>query len=93
MHVVNLLEHWLGLTNAGGKTYLFWSGFCGDLAFIGGGWAIVRHTNCHVRGCWRVGRHEVRGTHFKVCRKHHPAIDGKPSADDIARAHAEATGA
>lgn len=66
----------------------FWSGFgsdIGEVAIIGGILAIVRRHNCHVKGCWRVGRHPVEGTAFVVCRAHHP--DGKPTHRDVLDAH------
>lgn len=57
----------MGLTNASGPWYLFWSGIFGDVTIFA---AVTYHFNCHVSGCWRMGRLPV-GDH-KVCRKHHP---------------------
>lgn len=88
-HLVSLVEHWLGMTNASGKTYLFWSGFFGDVSIIVAAVAFLRHRNCHVTGCWRVGRHHVAGTPYVTCQKHHPAIDGKPTLEDVLAAHRE----
>lgn len=69
------LAHVLGLDDPGGAPYLFWSG-CGadltELAVIGALIGIVRRHNCHIHGCWRVGRHHVDGTPHIVCRHHHP---------------------
>lgn len=70
--------------------YNFWSGFGSDLgegtilvAVIGG----YRHVNCHVKGCVRIGRHEydMNGVKYKLCRKHHPAVDeaNRPTAQDF----------
>lgn len=78
------LNHVLGLDNGSGGWYLLWSGFganFGELAIVGSLIAGVRHHNCHVRKCWRVGRHPVAGTAFVVCRRHHP--DGAPTAADV----------
>lgn len=68
--MLSWIGHVLGLDNASGPFYLFWSGICGGLAPVTAAWAIVRRHNCHRRGCWRVGRfgHGDR----TYCRKHHP---------------------
>lgn len=58
--------------------YNFWSGFGSDLGEITLITAVVmtaRHTNCHVRHCWRVGK-PVEGTAFRACHHHHPAHEG-----------------
>ena len=80
--------HWLavhtGTVNEAGPYYGFWSGFgsdLGELAIIGGLIGIYRKHNCHVKGCWRIGRHPVEGTDFTVCRPHHP--DKAPTAADL----------
>ena len=78
------LSHFLGLDNLSGPYYGFWSGFGSDLselAIAGGLYGVLRKYNCHVRRCWRSGRHPVEGTTFTVCRHHHP--EGKPTAADI----------
>jgi len=81
------LMHILGLDNGSGVPYLAWSGpgaDLGEFAIVGSLIAGVRHHNCHVHGCWRVGRHPVAGTGYVVCRRHHP--DGAPTAADIREA-------
>jgi hypothetical protein len=79
--------------------YNFISGPLADITLLGGAYAILRHHNCHAKGCWRIGRHQVAGTTFVVCRKHHP--DPTPTAEQIqaiyasrrhAREEARATG-
>lgn len=65
----------MGLDNASGGWYLFWSGIGADfseLALIAPLYVMVRKHNCHIHRCWRVGRHPVVGTDYIVCRKHHP---------------------
>ena len=81
-----------------GYWYNFWSGFgsdIGEVAIIGGLVQIYRQHNCHVKGCARLGKHEydMDGTKFKLCRKHHPAIDAKHrvTADEFAAHHAAQT--
>lgn len=81
------LAHVLGLDDASGRWYAWWSGAgsdLGELALTGGVLAVVRRHTCHVHRCWRVGRHPVAGTGHVVCRRHHP--DGAPTAADIREA-------
>lgn len=82
------LMHVLGLDDASGPVYLFWSGFAGDLGIVGAAYALLRKHNCHVKGCPRVGRHQVPGTEWVVCARHHP--EDKPTAAVVAEQHAAA---
>lgn len=75
------LAHILGLDDASGPFYLWWSGAGADLGLIGGAFVIVRKHQCHVRRCPRIGRHPVEGTTWTVCRRHH--VDDAPTAADI----------
>ena len=89
------LAVFFGLTNPAGHAYAFWSGIgsdIGELTIIGGMIAIYRKHNCHVRGCWRIGRLSVKGTPYVVCHRHHPAHQGtrKATVETIAAAHAAA---
>jgi hypothetical protein len=71
--------------------YNFISGPLADITLIGGAYAIVRRHNCHVQHCLRIGRHQVAGTTYVVCRRHHP--DATPTAEQVqaaATAHREA---
>lgn len=86
---------WLGLTNPSGHAYSFWSGVgadIGEVTIIGGMIAIYRKHNCHVRGCWRVGKLAVDGTPYIVCHRHHPEHEGsrQATAEAIRQAHADA---
>lgn len=75
------LQHFIGADNVSGAAYGFWSGFgsdLGEVAIIGGVIQLVRHHNCHVKGCPRVGKFQVEGTPYKVCKLHHP---GTPEGD------------
>lgn len=81
------LAHVLGLDDASGGWYLWWSGTgsdLGEVAIAGAVLATVRRHNCHVHRCWRIARHPVAGTGHVVCRHHHP--DGAPTAADIGEA-------
>lgn len=82
------LLHVLGVDDVSGRWYGFWSGAgsdLGELAIIGGLASVARKHNCHVRRCWRVGRHPVEGTGYVVCRRHHP--DGAPSREHVITRH------
>lgn len=81
--------HFLGIDNVSGYAYGFWSGFgsdLGEIALVGAVIGIYRKHNCHVKGCWRIGKHPVDSTPFVVCRKHHPDIDQAPTAEDVKKA-------
>jgi hypothetical protein len=67
------LAHILGLDDPSGG-WLWWSGFGADLGMLTAVGAFARHVNCHEHGCWRLGKHPVDGTPFKVCRVHHPDL-------------------
>lgn len=67
--------------------YNFISGPLADITLLGGAYAIMRKHNCHAKRCWRIGRHQVAGTTYVVCRKHHP--DPTPTAEEIQAAHTE----
>lgn len=67
---MHFVAHVLGLDNASGPWYLFWSGFAGDLPEFAGVAIVWRRMNCHKKGCWRVGLHRHQGGHYVTCRKH-----------------------
>lgn len=75
----------------GGGWYAFWSGFAQGVPLFGGLYLLARKHNCHVHGCWRVGRHPVDGTSYIVCKSHHPA--GATSAQDVVDGHRAALAA
>jgi hypothetical protein len=66
--------------------YAFLSGPLADITLLGGGYALLRHHNCHAKGCWRIGRYRVDGTGYVVCRRHHP--HPRPTAAQIRSEHA-----
>jgi hypothetical protein len=85
------LYHYFGV-NGSGPWYGFWSGTgsdIGELAIVGGLASLVRHKNCEVKHCLRLGRHTTAAGH-KVCRRHHP--EGAPTAQDVLDAHTAAKG-
>lgn len=73
--------HLTGADNVSGPWYGFWSGFgsdLGELAIVGGLISVYWKHSCHAKGCWRIGRHPVEGTHWVVCRRHHPQDSPTP---------------
>ena len=80
------LRHWFALhtgTLHGGPDlyYNFWSGFGSDLgeatlisAVCVGVYTGVRKVNCHTKGCWRIGHHQLDGTPYILCKHHHPSV-------------------
>jgi hypothetical protein len=82
---------WTWIYNAGRWTwhdpdgYNFISGPLADITLFGGGYAIARRHNCHVKGCWRVARARVPGTDYIVCHRHHP--HDAPTAEKVIAAH------
>ena len=89
-HILDDLFIWTG-SKGSGSVYGFWSGFgsdIGEVVIIGGLVQLVRHHNCHVKGCWKLSKHTVGP--YRVCRRHHPDhADGEDvTTDHIADAHA-----
>lgn len=84
------LAHVLGMDDLSGPFYGFWSGAgsdLGELAIVGSMLGVYRKHNCHVRGCWRIARHQIAGTDWVVCRRHHPDLPNRaPTATDITAA-------
>lgn len=71
-----ILWHWFltytGSNNVSGPWYGFWSGFgsdLGEILLIGGLVTLVRHHNCHVKGCWLLGHSDPAHGH-PACRRH-----------------------
>lgn len=94
MNLWTLLMHLIGAEpRTPSTTYNFWSGFGSDLAEFGivGVLAGTLHAhNCHVHGCLRIRTHPVEGTPYKACRKHHPTVPERVTAEHIAAVHAAA---
>lgn len=67
--MLHSLSHLLGLDNASGSLYLFWSGFFGDVTIFAALFGLYFHHNCRVKGCLRWGKHKVGGSSY--CTKHH----------------------
>jgi hypothetical protein len=94
LHAIgNWLYHFFGIGGSG-PYYGFWSGTgsdIGEVTLIGAVIVGLRHVNCHDKGCWRIGIHQVEGTPFKACRRHHPVLSKHPriTAEIMAKAHEE----
>jgi hypothetical protein len=90
----DVVRHWLALhtgTLHGGPDlyYNFWSGFGSDLgeatliSAVGiGVYTGVRKVNCHTKGCWRIGHHQLEGTPYILCRHHHPDVPTKGASHE-----------
>ena len=88
------VRHWValhtGILNAGpDKYYNFWSGFGSDLgeatliSAVGLGlYTGLRKVNCHTKGCWRIGKHQLAGTPYVLCRHHHPGVPSKGASHE-----------
>lgn len=67
------LAHVLGIDTQQSWWYDAWSGcipaITTQISLTGAAWAVVRRSNCHVRRCWRIGRHH-EGAHV-LCHRHH----------------------
>lgn len=93
MNLFGTVWHWIeihtGTVNESGPYYGFWSGFgsdLGELTIVAGILAAYRHHNCHVGGCWRLGK-PVEGTAYTACPRHHPAHAGKKRAVSLEAIH------
>jgi hypothetical protein len=84
---VHLLLHVLGLDDASGRWYLFWSGPGADLGILGAVYGLYRRHNCEIRRCPRLGLH-LTAAGARLCRKHHP--DGHLTVEAAHAAHEEA---
>lgn len=85
-HIWWWVEVHTGTTNEPGPYYGFWSGFgsdIGEVVLIGAIYAGLRKVNCHVKGCFRIGHYEVKGTPYKVCRKHHPSVPSEGATETM----------
>jgi hypothetical protein len=88
------LRHWVafhtGILHGGPDVfYNFWSGFGSDLgeatliSAVGiGVYTGVRKVNCHTKGCWRIGHHQLEGTPYILCRHHHPGVPSKGASHE-----------
>jgi hypothetical protein len=87
--------HLLGLDDASGGWYLWWSGIGADLgylAIVGGLINLARRHNCHTDKCWRIGHYDftdsVTGLVHRLCRRCHPDHPGhKLTLSHIQRIH------
>lgn len=67
---MNWLYTWLGLSNASGAQYLFWSGIFGDATIFAAIIGLYFHKMCHVPGCPWPGHADHHGVVY--CKKHNP---------------------
>ncbi len=87
--VGNWFYRYLGFKGSG-PWYGAWSGWgsdIGEVAILGGVIQLYRKHTCHVDGCWRISKHPVEGTAYSTCRKHHPTVPDRVTAEHIKAAH------
>lgn len=82
---MEVIMHWLGLDNASGAVYLFWSGFFGDITIFAALITYYIHTRCHVSGCNKRAKYQFK--HYKLCKVHHPAVPKDVSHEHIKKLH------
>src|ERR1017187_9603650 len=66
--VVHLSQE-LGISNSSSRAYSWWSGAGSDVTELAILFSLVhvfRHTNCHVKRCWRFGK-PVDHTAYRAC--------------------------
>jgi hypothetical protein len=73
--MINFIYTWIGLSNASGSQYLFWSGFFGDVTIFAGIVIFYWKHTCHQNKCYRIGKHTPNGTPY--CTKHHPNLHNR----------------
>lgn len=71
MHLLLLI---IGLTNASGPWYLFWSGFYSALTSITVLYIIARRYNCHWPKCPKIAWHQDPIGHLMYCKTHLPLV-------------------
>lgn len=85
--------HASGSDNSAGPEYGFWSGF-GSVwvqpPLLIAGALLYWHHTCHIGRCLRLSKHEYEmdGVTQKLCRKHHPKVNGKLTAQQVIDHHA-----
>lgn len=73
--------------------YNFWSGIgsdFGELTIFAAVMGLYHKHNCHVTGCWRIGKYKVAGSHYVVCKVHHPSVPDAVTAEHIQAVHDQA---
>lgn len=72
--MLHLLFVIIGLTNASGPFYLFWSGFYSALTSITVLYILARRYNCHWEKCPKIAWHEDPVGHLMYCKRHLPLV-------------------
>lgn len=82
-----IVHFWWLITSATNAFYGIVSGWLGDVGLFAGIIIYLRHKNCHVKGCYRLGKHQVANGKYTVCAVHHPEVSDKITAKHIAQVH------
>ena len=83
----HFLLYWTGVSQESGRGYGFWSGFGSCLMYFTAITVWWRKHTCHVDHCFRFGHHDVTGTPYTVCRKHHPDVPSRVTHSHILSLH------
>lgn len=65
--------HATGIDSQQSRFYDFWSGVATQLSVVGALVVGLRHKNCHVKGCWRIG-HLDPLVGWVACKRHHTSF-------------------
>jgi hypothetical protein len=78
-------QNWLGFSNQATGQYAFASGPGPMMLTAAGMGSIITglwHAhNCHVDGCWSIGRHKINGTPY--CNTHHEDARHEKTAEQL----------
>jgi hypothetical protein len=83
----------LGSRNESGGWYGFHSGVGGSLylSLVPAAFLVWYHRTCHASPlCLRWGKYEAAGGVFRLCRRHHPDMEGQRPHQDMVREMHEA---
>lgn len=93
--MLHFLYVWLGLGNASGPQYLFWSGIFGDVTIFSGAiyaiHTLKKHSECHEETCHKHGKYEfldkANNVTYKLCANHHPGVPAKVTHFHLVQTH------
>lgn len=80
-----IVRFWWLISSTTDAFYGNMSGWVGDVGLISGVIIYYRKHNCHIKGCPRLKQHDIVGTPYSVCKKHHP-----DTPDEITLGHVKA---
>lgn len=93
--MLHFLYVWLGLSNASGPQYSFWSGIFSDATIFSsvvyGLYMVKKHSECHEQTCHKHGKFEFNdidnNVKYKLCANHHPGVPTQVSHLHLIKVH------